>query len=86
MICVLMVFAAAPLRNAIVGLVVGFVVQYIVAGWIVVLAADPLDESLRDVESSVERAAPAWQDDSKLYTTEDFLADSKRAVGRQSVP
>jgi hypothetical protein len=76
---VLMVSAAAPLRNAAVGFLVMFVVQYVVAGWIVVLAADPLDESYRDERpTGAWSPAPAIQDDSKLYTAEDFLADSKR--------
>jgi len=83
-IAVLMVFSAAPLRNVVVGFLVAFVVQYVVAGWIVVLAADPLNPSLGDERPSVWSPAPDWQDDSKLYTAEDFLADSQRARGVQS--
>lgn len=84
-VAILIVFAAVPLRNAIVAFLVAFGVQYVVAGWIVVLAADPLDESFRDERRSpVRSAAPSRQDDSKTYTTEDFLADSQRAASARS--
>jgi hypothetical protein len=84
---VLMIFAAAPLRNVVVGFLVAFVVQYLVAGWIVVLAADPLDGSSANWRPTAAWSpAPVIQDDSKLYTADDFLADSKRArADRQSV-
>ena len=73
-------FSAAPLRNVVVGFLVAFVVQYLVAGWIVVLVADPLDASFGDEQPAKARSpAPVWHDDSKTYTSEDFLADSQRA-------
>ena len=84
-IAVLALFSAAPVRNVVVGFLVAFVVQYLVAGWIVVLVADPLDASFADEQpSKAWSPAPVWQDDSTAYTAEDFLADSQRARGAQS--
>jgi hypothetical protein len=86
-IAVVALFSAAPLRNVVVGFLVAFVVQYLVAGWIVVLTADPLDPTLDDDQPAKPWSpapAPAWQDDSTAYTAEDFLADSQRARAQSS--